>query len=90
LITKISSFPKKLRHEVVGQLHAVFDCVSGRSHFLTEESWVILSALHVPRTKAGHLDALKAEFDIEAEADVDQALNARIDELLRLGLVFPV
>jgi PqqD family protein of HPr-rel-A system len=84
------SQPDTLRHEVVGQLHAVFDSVSGRSHFLTAESWEILVALRMPRTRDGHMTALKTAFEIEADGDVDAVLGTRLDELLRLGLAFPV
>lgn len=73
----------------MGQLHAVFDSVSGRSHFLAPEAWEILTTLATPRTRADQLAALKASFDIEADDDIDATLNARLDELLRLGLAFP-
>jgi PqqD family protein of HPr-rel-A system len=84
------SFPDTLRHEVVGQLHAVFDSASGRSHFLTPEAWHILSTIDAPRSRADHVEALKSAFELEAEGDIDLALNTRLDELLRLGLAFPV
>jgi hypothetical protein len=57
---------------------------------LTAESWEILCTLNIPRTREGHLAALKSTFDFEAEGDVDAVLGTRLDELLRLGLIFPV
>jgi PqqD family protein of HPr-rel-A system len=91
----ISSFPQTLRHEVLGQLHAVFDCVSGRTHLLAPESWEILNLVSVPRSREGHIAAIQEGFDVEVDGtEVDKsiielALNTRLDELLRLGLAFP-
>ncbi len=90
MIGQIQSFPDTLRHEVVGELHAVFDSVSGRSHFLANDAWEILQFVRTPRSLDAHVTALKAAFEMDAADDVDTALKARLEELLRLGLAFPV
>jgi PqqD family protein of HPr-rel-A system len=80
-----------LRHEALGTLHAVFDCVSGKTHFVSPEMWQILLAVATPRTILGHVQYLKETYDVVAdEGDADPVLQARLDELSRLGLLHPV
>jgi PqqD family protein of HPr-rel-A system len=86
-----ASTPDTLRHEALGTLHAVFDCVSGKTHFVSPEMWQILLAIAEPRSRSGHMRYLKETFDVVADGgDADQVLQARLEELSRLGLLHPV
>jgi hypothetical protein len=52
--------------------------------------WQILLAVAKPRTRSGHLAYLKNSFEIEADGDdADTVLQARLEELSRLGLMHP-
>ena len=64
---------------------AVFHRPSGITHLLTAPAPEILTALaEAPATRAVLLARLAAEYDIEGG---EEALGARLDELIAAGLV---
>ena len=71
--------------EPLDDLTAVYHRASGITHLLASPAPEILQALHVPMTRDDLLAALDERFDL-AKADAD-ALDARLDELVAVGLV---
>jgi PqqD family protein of HPr-rel-A system len=63
---------------------AVFHRPSGITHLLVEPAPQILAALDAPLTLSALAERLAATFD---RADDDDALAARVDELVAAGLV---
>jgi PqqD family protein of HPr-rel-A system len=74
----------------VGKEVAVFDRVSGRSHLISEESFVILEVTKNPETQEGLCKRVLSTFEVESHGDPSDGVKARLDELVRLGLVHGV
>lgn len=72
--------------EPLDDLTAVFHRASGITHLLASPAPEILQALQTPMTRADLLARLADRFEL-AEAD-SEALDARLDELVAVGLAW--
>ncbi len=85
-----ASDPASLMIKKVGSESGLFDSRSGRSHLISAESLALLEAISTPATLQSHAAHVIETFDIESEGDPRDAVMARLDELVRLGLLHGV
>jgi PqqD family protein of HPr-rel-A system len=74
----------------VGSEVGVFDRQSGRSHLLSEESFAILEVTKNAESLHNLCERILSAFEIESHGDPSEGVMARLDELVRLGLVHGV
>jgi PqqD family protein of HPr-rel-A system len=74
----------------VGWVIGAFDRQSGRSHLLSEESFAILEVTKTAYSLEALCEQVLATFEIESHGDPLDGVKARLDELMRLGLVHGV